>query len=63
MPTEEYFERKKQYIKGYQKSHYANVSFNVRLDTDKDIMDKLKSVPDKSNYLKTLIRDDIKKHG
>ena len=59
MPSEEYFKRKNAYIVRYQKSHYMNISFKVRLDRDKDIIDLLKSVPNKSSFIIDLIR----KHG
>lgn len=59
MPSKEYLERKAAYIKQYQKKVYKNVSFKVRL-TRKDIIDKLNSVPNKSNYIVSLIENDIK---
>lgn len=59
MPTEEYLIRKTNYIKKYQRKTYANINFKVRLDTDKDILDKLNSVPNKSEFIKKLIRDSI----
>lgn len=57
--TEEYKSRKIAYIKKYQKKTYANVSIKLRLDTDTDVLEKLESVPNKSDYIKLLIRTDI----
>ena len=56
MPSEEYEKRKREYIKRYQKKNYVNISFKVRIDEDHDIIEKLDSVPNKSEYIKDLIR-------
>lgn len=56
MPSEEYEKRKREYIKRYQKKNYVNISFKVRIDEDHDIIEKLNSVPNKSEYIKDLIR-------
>lgn len=57
MPSEEYYERKKEYIKKYQKKTYRNISFKVRLKDDQDILDILNSVPNRSEFIKSLIRN------
>ena len=59
MPSEEYLKRKSAYIKRYQKEHYMNISFKIRSDRDKDIIELLKGVPNKSSFIIDLIR----KHG
>lgn len=56
MPSEEYEKRKREYIKRYQRKTYVNISFKVRIDEDHDIIEKLNSVPNKSEYIKDLIR-------
>ena len=61
MPTEEYKARKKAYVKRYQKETYTNISFKVRTKDDKDILDILNSVPNKSEFLKKLIRNSVAK--
>lgn len=57
MPSEEYKERKKAYVKRYQRATYRNISFKVRAKEDKDILDILASVPNKSEFIKRLIRE------
>ena len=48
---------KKQNVKEMkQKQTYTNISFKVRTKDDKDILDILNSVPNKSEFLKALIR-------
>ncbi len=56
MASEEYKIKKLAYIKHYQQKHYAKVSFTIRLDKDQDILDILNSVPNKSEFIKKLIR-------
>ena len=56
MATPEYKARKREYIKRYQKETYTNVSFKFRTKEDKDILDILNSVPNKSEFIKSLIR-------
>lgn len=56
MPSEEYKKRQREYIKRYQKMTYVSISFKVRIDEDHDIIEKLNSVPNKSEYIKDLIR-------
>ena len=60
MASEEYKARKIAYVKRYQKENYTNISFKVRTKEDKDILDILKSVPNKSEFLKSLIRNSAK---
>lgn len=57
MASEEYKARKAAYVKRYQKETYTNISFKVRTVKDKDILDILNSVPNKSKFLKELIRN------
>ena len=61
MPSQAYMERKKAYIKRYQIEKYTNLSFKVRTERDVDVLDKLASVPNKSQYIIALIRKDIKR--
>lgn len=57
MASEEYKARKAAYVKRYQRKTYTNISFKVRTVKDKDILDILNSVPNKSLFLKELIRN------
>jgi len=53
-------EKKKEYIKEYQRKNYTNISFKVRTKEDQDIIDILNSVPSKSEFIKDLIRKSKK---
>lgn len=44
---------------GKEHSKIINVRFNA--ETDKDILDKLDAVGNKTDYIRQLIREDIKK--
>ncbi len=55
-----YKENKRKYVLEYQKGHYNSVVFHLRRGDDQDIIDKLNSVPNKSDYIRELIRKDIK---
>lgn len=61
MASEEYKAKKKEYIKRYQKETYTNISFKLRTNKDKDILDMLSSVPNKSQFIKELIREKLAK--
>ena len=61
MPTQDYKERKQAYIKRYIKEHYKLVTTKVCIEKDADILAKLDSVPNKSEYIKSLIRADLAK--
>jgi len=43
----------------YDKEHRRNYGFRLHNDLDKDIIDKLASVPSMQGYIKQLIRADI----
>lgn len=49
-----------EYNNQYNKQKYKNINFRINKD-DTEILDKLKSVPNKARYLTDLIRQDIKK--
>lgn len=55
-----YKENKRKYVLDYQKKNYVSVVFHLRRDTDTDILAKLDSVPNKSDYIRDLIRKDTK---
>lgn len=50
-------QKKIDYIKSYQRKFYTNISFKVRIAEDKDIIDYLKSVPNKSVAIKKALRN------
>ena len=43
----------------YDRSNTVQVHLKLNLYTDKDILDRLNSVPNKQGYIKDLIRRDI----
>ena len=45
----------------YDKTHCRNYGFKLNLETDKDIIEKLASVPSMQGYIKQLIRQDLAK--
>lgn len=55
-----YKENKRKYTLAYQKANYVSVVFHLRKDTDQDILTKLDNVPNKSDYIRELIRKDSK---
>lgn len=53
-----YKERKSAYVKRYQKETYVNVSFKLRKNGDEDVLAILDGVPNKSEFIKRLIRNN-----
>jgi len=45
----------------YHDTHIRQIKFGFNITIDADILDKLDSVPNKTEYVKDLIRSDIKK--
>ena len=43
----------------YDSTHCTGVYLKLNLSTDKDILEKLSSVPNRQGYIKALIRKDI----
>ena len=54
-----YKENKRKYVLDYQKKNYTTVVFHLRRDTDQDILTALNALPNKSDYIRDLIRKDI----
>lgn len=54
-----YKENKRKYVLEYQKKNYTTVVFHLRRDTDKEILEALAKVPNKSNYIRELIKKDL----
>lgn len=48
------------YNNAYNKQKYKNINFRVNKE-DTEILEKIKSVPNKAKYLTDLIRQDIRK--
>ena len=57
MPSEEYKLRKANYILNYQRKQYVNISFKDRTERDKDVLETLANVPNKSKFIIGLIRE------
>lgn len=43
----------------YNKQYMKNVTFSFNRKTEQELLDKLDNVPNKSGYIKQLIRKDI----
>lgn len=52
--------KKLAYNNAYNKKKYTNINFRVNKE-DIEILEKIKSVPNKAKYLTDLIRQDIRK--
>ena len=61
--SEGYKKRKQEYIGDYQRKFYTHISFKLRTVEDSSIINQLNSVPNKSDYIKHLIIQDMEKHG
>ena len=55
------FDQKK-YTASYDRENTTRVYIKLNNRTDKDILDKLDSVPNKQGYIKSLVRRDIGEH-
>ena len=51
--------KKRQYTLDYQKANYVSVVFHLRRDTDKEVLEALGKVNNKSQYIRELIRKDL----
>jgi len=54
-------ERKETPQERYHKAHTVNVNIRLMKNTEQDIIEKLRGVPNKAGYIKALIRADIAK--
>lgn len=59
--TQREYEKRTGYAaqKKYTQKNTKRIAFDVNLNTDADIIQRLSEVPNKQGYLKELIRDDI----
>lgn len=55
--------KKKQYkmIDNWRKAHQRAINLHFNKDTDADVLEKLDSVPSKADYVRRLVREDLKK--
>lgn len=65
MATPEYFERKQNYIRKYNKAHYKTMSLTFRIDSpdEMEVYNHLRAQPSTARYLKALVKADMKKEG
>ena len=47
----------------YNKQYMKSVTFSFNRKTEQELLDKLDNVPNKSGYIKQLIRADIERSG
>ena len=59
--SEEGYDRFLTYFKEWQKKNIAQISLKFSLENDKDILEQLSNQPSKIDYIRKLVRDDIKK--
>lgn len=52
---------KAEYDKAFHKKNYTCIAFNLRNVEDSDVLEKIKSVSNKAEYIRTLVRNDISK--
>lgn len=52
---------KYKYDTAYKKEHLIRIYIKFRNEEDEDIIEKLETVPNKAQYIKQLIRDDLSK--
>lgn len=53
----------KAYMTEYSKTHTTRIAFQLSNDYDADILEFMKTVPNKNAYLKDLVRQDMKNKG
>ncbi|MCR4661720.1 MAG: hypothetical protein K5765_06975 [Clostridia bacterium] len=56
-----YKENKRAYTLKYQKENYVTFTFHLNSKYDGELINYLRSIPNKSGYIKELIVKDIKK--
>lgn len=56
--SKELTEAKRRAIKKYDSANTKQIPLKLNLNTDKDILEKLKSVKNVQGYIKALIRED-----
>ena len=54
-----YKENKRKYVLKYQKETYDTIAFHLRKKEDADIIQALAKLPNRSSYIKELIRRDL----
>ena len=59
MRSEEGLRTLKAYKARYDKENTKQIKFKFNNKTDADILEKLESLPNKTGYIKQLIREDI----
>ena len=59
MPTDGYKKRKREYSLKYQKDYYATVVLHFNRKHEGEIIDALNKLPNKTEYIKKLIRKDL----
>ena len=68
MPKKKYTPRQRldalnAYNQSYKKKHYRAFSIQLNVDNCADVISKLESVPNKTDYIAALIRADIIANG
>ena len=56
------YRKTRDYQNAYKKEHYKMVTFKFNKQNDADIIEKIDSVENKLDYIRELVRADIKRH-
>ena len=59
MGEKTYLDRKREYILRYQKNVYKSINFKLRFKEDHEIIEALEKLPNRSEYIKALIKKDM----
>lgn len=52
-------ESKRKYVLEYQKKNYVGLALHFNVKYDSEIIEALNKIPNKSNYVKNLIKKDL----
>lgn len=58
---EKWKQNKIKYNAKYTQEHYRQIKLNFNIESDRDILEQLENVESKADYIRQLIRSDMKK--
>lgn len=63
MPTKYYDEKANKRSQKYRSTHIRQIKFDLSIEYDADILEYLDKLPNRTGYIKDLIRADIARKG
>lgn len=63
LTKEEYRQNQRRNTATWNKNHSRCINIRFSLENDKDVLEKIDSMPNKAEYIRNLIRNDIKNGG